>query len=71
MAVAVIVAPENSQEHLSVDLVVTVFGEKLLINEMWGERAKIRAIIATKFNNPSLFERVPPNQLGESAPAAI
>jgi hypothetical protein len=57
MCVAVVVAPENEAEWVRDDLGITLFGQQFRVNELWGQREKIRGLICKQFRNPRLFER--------------
>jgi hypothetical protein len=57
MCVAVVVAPENEAERVRDDLGITLFGQQFRVNELWGQREKVRGLICEKFRNPRLFER--------------
>lgn len=57
MSVAVVVAPENEAERVRDDLGITLFGQQFRLNELWGQREKVRGLICEKFRNPRLFER--------------
>lgn len=55
MSIAVIVAPENTNESADAKLAFNLFGEKYRLNDLWGQKQKIQAAIAAKFRNPELF----------------
>jgi hypothetical protein len=57
MSFAVVVAPENSKESVDAKLGFNLFGEQHPLNSLWGQRQKVRAVIAAKFRDPQLFER--------------
>ena len=55
MVVAVIVAPENSDEQVADALQVTLFGQSFKVNELWGQGQLVQRIICERFNDPNLF----------------
>lgn len=57
MSIAVVVAPENGAEGVSEDIGITLFGQQFRVNELWGQRERVRALICEKFRDPQLFER--------------
>jgi len=57
MSISVVVAPENCAERVANDLGITLFGRQFRVNELWGQREQLRALICEKFRNPRLFER--------------
>jgi hypothetical protein len=57
MSIAVVVSPENKAEWVSDDLVIKLFGQQFRVNELWGQREKVRGLICEKFHDPRLFER--------------
>lgn len=56
MSIAVVAAPENKAEQVRDDLGITLFGQQFRVNELWGQREKVRRLICDKFRNPRLFE---------------
>lgn len=56
MSVAVVAAQENEAERVAEDLGITLFGQQFRVNELWGQREKVRGFICEKFRNPRLFE---------------
>jgi len=56
MSLAVVVAPENEKEFVEAKLGFNLFGEQHELNSLWGARSKVQAAIATRFNDPQLFE---------------
>ena len=59
LCVGVMVAPENAQESTKSSLVLTIFGNKFMADELWGAELRIRQIICDKFQSPNLFNRTP------------
>jgi len=57
MSIAVVTAPENGMERVREDLGITLFGKQFRVNELWGQREKIRGLICEQFHDPRLFER--------------
>jgi len=57
MSLAVVVAPENSKESIDAKLGFNLFGEQHQLDSLWGQRQKVQAVIASKFNDPLLFQR--------------
>jgi len=57
MTLAVVVAPENSKESIDAKLAFNLFGEQHILNSLWGQRAKMQAIIAARFRDPLIFHR--------------
>lgn len=56
MSIAVVVAPENKAERVAESLGIILFGQEFRVNELWGQREKVRALGCEKFRNPRLFE---------------
>jgi hypothetical protein len=56
LCVGVIVAPENAEEFIDVPLSLTIFGQHIAINELWGAESRVKVIIAEAFRNPTLFD---------------
>jgi hypothetical protein len=57
MSLAVVVAPENSTESVDAKLWFSLFGERHQLNSLWGQRQRVRAVIAARFEDPLLFQR--------------
>lgn len=55
MSMAVVVAPENLGERISEHLGITIFGHKLRVNDLWGQKVMVQQIISEKFQDPHLF----------------
>jgi len=56
LIVAVIVSPENSNEHIDQNIVITLFGETFKANDIWGKREIIQNKICQVFKNNDLFK---------------
>jgi len=56
LIVAVIVAPENSNERISGNIVITLFGKQYKANELWGKLEMVQSKICDIFQNDELFE---------------
>lgn len=54
--VAVIVAPENSGEHIDDYMAVTLFGETFKVNDIWGKKEVVQGKICQVFGNDDLFK---------------
>jgi len=57
MSLAVVVAPEKSKESVDAKLVFSLFGEQHQLNTLWGQRQKVRAVMAARFRDPLRFQR--------------
>jgi len=57
LTVAVVVAPENAAERLSVESTIELCGETYLVDDLWGKRDQVRQFISKKFGDPQLFDR--------------
>lgn len=55
LCIGVMVAPENSSEHIDELLTVAILGRTFQINEIWGRQAEIEQLICDKFGDPNLF----------------
>jgi hypothetical protein len=56
MCVAVIAAPENRSERVGDGLTVKLFDQSLRVNEIWGDRERVRRIICDAFGRSDIFE---------------
>lgn len=56
MSVSVVVAPENANESLRHPPQLTVFDKTFNLNELWGQRNKIKQLICEVFKNPNAIE---------------
>jgi hypothetical protein len=56
LLVGVMVAPENSQEHIDAPLGITLFKKQFRINELWGAEEIIKQLICDAFRTPDLFK---------------
>lgn len=57
MIVAVIVAPESLGEYLHLDGKITIFhNHQYAVNDIWGQREKIRNVMRELWRNESLFD---------------
>lgn len=55
MSVAVITAPENSNEYIDVPFSIIVFEKSFNVAELWGNAEAIKGYICEKFKNKELF----------------
>jgi len=58
MSLAVVVAPENSNESIDANLGFNLFGEQYKLKNLWGQKKMVEAAIAAKFGDSLLFQRV-------------
>lgn len=56
LSVAVIAAPENSEESIAHSLTVSVMGQQFQVNQLWGRRDLVRNVVAERLKRPDLFE---------------
>lgn len=57
LVLAVITAPENSDERTTNGLSFSVFDKRFPLNEIWGKPEKIRSHICAVFHDPDLFSQ--------------
>lgn len=56
MFVAVVIAPENSDEKMAEELHLTVLGRTYQVNELWGKKELFQNLVCEQFNNPTIFQ---------------
>ena len=56
MCVSVVVAPENAGEQLSNPPRLSVFDRSYNLNELWGQRSKIRELVCEVFKNENALD---------------
>jgi len=56
LIVAVVIAPENSREHLDQDISIRLFGETFRVKDLWGKKKIIQEKICQFFQDDDLFK---------------
>ena len=56
MCVSVVIAPENAGEQLSNPPQISVLGRQYNLNELWGQRSKIRELVCEVFENENVLD---------------